>query len=80
MEVEDGLEDEDAAANMILPCVAVPLTDIVLVRSDLLCGAKNINAFLAVFFCCWYWDFCSTRVRHSPAVCWGMAWASLAAS
>ena len=30
MEVEDGLEDEDIAANMILPCVAVPLTDIVL--------------------------------------------------
>lgn len=30
MEVEDGLEDEDAAANMILPCVSVPLTDIVL--------------------------------------------------
>jgi len=30
MEVEDGLEEEDIAANMILPCVAVPLTDIVL--------------------------------------------------
>ena len=30
MEVEDGLEDEDIAANMILPCVAVPMTDIVL--------------------------------------------------
>ena len=30
MEVDDGLEEEDVEANMILPCVAVPLTDIVL--------------------------------------------------
>jgi len=30
MEVADGLEDEDINANMILPCVAVPVTDIVL--------------------------------------------------
>lgn len=30
MEVDDGLEEEDKEANMILPCVAVPLTDIVL--------------------------------------------------
>lgn len=30
MEVQDGLEEEDVAQNMILPCVAVPLTDLVL--------------------------------------------------
>jgi ferredoxin len=30
MKVEDGLEDEDIGQNMILPCVAVPLEDIVL--------------------------------------------------
>lgn len=30
MEVEDGLEDADIEQNMILPCVAVPLTDVVL--------------------------------------------------
>ena len=30
MEMEDGLQDEDRAANMILPCVAMPETDIVI--------------------------------------------------
>jgi glycine betaine catabolism B len=30
MDVEDGLENEDIEQNMILPCVAVPLTDVVL--------------------------------------------------
>ena len=30
MEVEEGLEDSDIEQNMILPCVAVPVTDIVL--------------------------------------------------
>lgn len=30
MEVDDGLEEEDRRQNMILPCVAVPLSDIVL--------------------------------------------------
>ncbi len=30
MEVDDGLEDEDREQNMILPCVAVPKSDIVL--------------------------------------------------
>ncbi|MDY6824287.1 MAG: 2Fe-2S iron-sulfur cluster binding domain-containing protein [Thermodesulfobacteriota bacterium] len=30
MEMEDGLEDEDIARGMILPCVAVPTTDVVL--------------------------------------------------
>lgn len=30
MEVEDGLDEADVAGNMILPCVAVPVTDIVL--------------------------------------------------
>ena len=30
MEVQDGLKEEDVAQNMILPCVAVPLTDLVL--------------------------------------------------
>ncbi len=28
MQNEDGLNDEDLENNMILPCVAVPLTDI----------------------------------------------------
>ncbi|MFW6053055.1 MAG: 2Fe-2S iron-sulfur cluster-binding protein [Desulfosalsimonas sp.] len=28
MEVDDGLEDEDRDQNMVLPCVAVPKTDI----------------------------------------------------
>ncbi len=30
MEVEDGLDEEDIEQNMILPCVATPVTDIVL--------------------------------------------------
>jgi ferredoxin len=30
MEVEDGLEEEDKANQMILPCVAVPRTDLVI--------------------------------------------------
>ena len=30
MENTDGLEPEDQAENMILPCVAVPKTDVVL--------------------------------------------------
>ena len=30
MEVTDGLEDEDEKQNMILPCVAIPTTDIVI--------------------------------------------------
>lgn len=30
MEVQDGLDDEDLEQNMILPCVAVPLSDLVL--------------------------------------------------
>ena len=30
METEDGLQDEDRNQNMILPCVAVPKTDLVL--------------------------------------------------
>lgn len=30
METEDGLDADDMAQNMILPCVAEPLTDIVL--------------------------------------------------
>ena len=30
MEVEDGLDDEEINQNMILPCVSVPLTDVVL--------------------------------------------------
>ncbi len=30
MELTDGLEPEDEEENMILPCVAVPVTDIVL--------------------------------------------------
>ena len=28
MEVDDGLEEEDREQNMILPCVAVPTSDI----------------------------------------------------
>jgi len=28
MEVTDGLDDEDMKQNMILPCVAVPRTDV----------------------------------------------------
>jgi glycine betaine catabolism B len=28
MDLDDGLEEEDRAQNMILPCVAVPRTDI----------------------------------------------------
>ena len=30
MDLDDGLEEEDRAQNMILPCVAVPKTDIAL--------------------------------------------------
>jgi len=30
MDVQDGLDDEDIRQNMILPCVAVPLSDLVL--------------------------------------------------
>lgn len=30
MEQEDGLEDSDRDENMILPCVAIPVTDIVI--------------------------------------------------
>lgn len=30
MDVHDGLDDEDIRQNMILPCVAVPLSDLVL--------------------------------------------------
>jgi ferredoxin len=30
METEDGLQDEDRNQNMILPCVAVPKTDLVI--------------------------------------------------
>ena len=30
METEEGLQDEDRTENMILPCVAVPETDIVI--------------------------------------------------
>lgn len=30
METEDGLQDEDKADRMILPCVAVPETDLVI--------------------------------------------------
>lgn len=30
MEVQDGLDEEDLKKNMILPCVAVPLTDVTL--------------------------------------------------
>lgn len=30
MDVEDGLDNEDIEQNMILPCVAIPLTDVVL--------------------------------------------------
>lgn len=30
MEITDGLEDEDVKQNMILPCVAIPTTDIVI--------------------------------------------------
>jgi ferredoxin len=30
METEDGLQDEDRKQNMILPCVAVPKTDVVI--------------------------------------------------
>ncbi|MFO7964062.1 MAG: 2Fe-2S iron-sulfur cluster binding domain-containing protein [Desulfobacterales bacterium] len=30
MEVDDGLDDDDRAENYILPCVAVPKTDVVL--------------------------------------------------
>ena len=30
MEQEDGLEDSDKDQNMILPCVAIPVTDIVI--------------------------------------------------
>jgi ferredoxin len=30
METEDGLEDEDLANGMILPCVAVPESDLVI--------------------------------------------------
>jgi ferredoxin len=30
METEDGLQDEDRKQNMILPCVAVPKTDLVI--------------------------------------------------
>ncbi|MCX5906088.1 MAG: 2Fe-2S iron-sulfur cluster binding domain-containing protein [Deltaproteobacteria bacterium] len=30
MDTEDGLQEEDRAENMILPCVAVPETDIVI--------------------------------------------------
>ena len=30
METEDGLNDEDKANNMILPCVATPETDLVI--------------------------------------------------
>jgi ferredoxin len=29
METEDGLDEDDRSQNMILPCVAVPKTDIV---------------------------------------------------
>ena len=30
METEDGLQDEDRNQNLILPCVAVPKTDLVI--------------------------------------------------
>jgi ferredoxin len=30
METEDGLQDEDRKQNMILPCVAVPKSDLVI--------------------------------------------------
>lgn len=30
METDDGLEEEDRQNNMILPCVATPVTDVVL--------------------------------------------------
>jgi len=30
METEDGLQDEDRNQNMILPCVAIPKTDLVI--------------------------------------------------
>jgi len=30
METEEGLEDDDRANHMILPCVAVPETDVVI--------------------------------------------------
>ena len=30
MEVEDGLDDDEKEQNFILPCVSVPLTDVVL--------------------------------------------------
>ena len=30
MEVEDGLDDQDREANMILPCVAAPESDVVI--------------------------------------------------
>jgi len=30
MEVEDGLSSEDREQNLILPCVAVPVTDVVI--------------------------------------------------
>ena len=30
METEEGLQDEDRAQNMILPCVSVPKTDLVI--------------------------------------------------
>lgn len=30
METEDGLQDEDRNQNLVLPCVAVPKTDLVI--------------------------------------------------
>jgi len=30
MEQDEGLEDEDRDNNMILPCVSIPLTDVVI--------------------------------------------------
>jgi ferredoxin len=30
METEDGLQDEDRNQNLILPCVAVPKTDLII--------------------------------------------------
>ena len=30
MDVQEGLDEDDRSQNMILPCVAVPLTDLVL--------------------------------------------------
>jgi ferredoxin len=30
MEAQDGLDDEDLEANMILPCVSVPKTDVII--------------------------------------------------